>query len=372
MKEFKILSDIKKTSVVRLVLKRRLFVSDDEALISNDLNMFDFRYKTIITSNVKYIDSRDNIVLVPEETYNYLLENDIVMLMSEKLIVLWRYTGKDNCFFLTDSCSSCCIMCPQPPKPHRKELEELNYKILDLIPESYKNDICLTGGEPTLYNDYYLTLLSKIRSKFPKNFIITLSNGKSFANLEFLNNYTKLDTKSLVAISFPSDIEKDFNEIMGTQVGFFKTYQGIYNLAKANQPIELRVVISKLNYHRLPYIADYIYRNYPFVVHVAFMGLEFTGYAADNYDKIYINPKDYSNELKEAVLKLYRYGMNVSIYNIPLCLLDDSLHRFAQQSISEWKQEYDPACLQCTKQKICCGVFTTSNEYKYSNIHSFT
>lgn len=370
MKEFEIITSFDKPLLIRLITKRKLYYIKNEGLLCREMNLFDFRYKVVITPNKKYIN-RKNVIIVSEEAYNYLDENDIILVSKDKLVVLWKHFGNDNSFFLTDACSSYCIMCPQPPKEHKKELENLNFNLLKLISKSYTNDICLTGGEPTLYKDYYLLLLSKIRKKFPYNFIITLSNGKSFSDIKFINDFMKLNSHSLVAISFPSDLESDFDEIMGVKNSFIKTHNGIYNLAKANQPIELRIVISKYNYKRLSYITDYIYKNYPFVVHIVFIGIEYTGLAAKNYSSIYINPVEYSDILYESVIKLYRYGMNVSVYNIPLCLLDERIHRFSKQSISQWKQTYDEKCIKCVKRDICCGIFTTSTTYKYNNINYY-
>ena len=71
---------------------------------------------------------------------------------------------------------------------------------------------------------------------------------------------------------------------------------------------------------------------------------------------------------KEAVKILDRFGINVSVYNIPLCLLDKHLHKFAEQSISLWKNDYNDICKDCNLKNKCCGVFTTSNKHPYLNI----
>ncbi|RAX54010.1 His-Xaa-Ser system radical SAM maturase HxsC [Helicobacter sp. 16-1353] len=336
--------------------------------------------KILLTQNIKYSDigwggiittqktQRENAITISQESFEKFGEYDIVDILCGEIVFLWEYENDDNCFFLTDSCSCKCVMCPQPPKAHNKELEIKNLKILELIPNHYKKSICITGGEPTLLQEYYLQFMQKIREKFPHNFLITLSNGRTFNNLVFLNKFAKLKSNSLVAISFASDIDTLHDEIMGAKNSFHQMHNGIYNLAKAGEKIELRIVVSRLNFKRLPTIADFIYRNYPFVFHIAIMGLEYTGYAIDNYEKININPKEYANELQEAIYKLNRYGLNVSIYNIPLCLLNKNIRRFATKSISKWKNDYAKECLKCDVKDKCCGIFTTSNKYPYTNI----
>ena len=342
--------------ILRASKKRILFGRKDRVLITNKKRVFDFAYGAVIDESI-----------VSSDDLNHFSENDIVELKDNQIYFLWECENDDNVFFLTESCPHKCIMCPQPPSKHDKALESKNMQILKLIPKHYSKSICLTGGEPTILKDYYLNLLAKIRQKFKHNVLITLTGGTQFSNLNFLNKFVALKSDSIVAISFPSDIDTMSDFIVGKNGSFYQTHNGIYNLAKANEKIELRIVVSKLNYKRLPFMADYIYKNYPFVYHIAIMGLEFIGYAESNYNQIYINPKEYDEFLQECVKKLARYDMNVSIYNIPLCLLDKSIRKYAVKSISKWKNAYHKICSQCDEKEFCCGVFTTS-KYQYQNI----
>lgn len=346
----------KEPKLLRLTKKRGLFKRKDKALLTRKKSLLDAGFGAVIDLSV-----------IESDKFQAFNENDIVELRDNKIYFLWEHNNDDNCFFLTESCPLNCIMCPQPPNKHNKELEAKNLRILELIPKNYTNSICLTGGEPTSLGDYYLNLIKKIRQKFPKNYIITLTSGVNFSKFSFLNKFASLRTHSVLAVSFTNDIDTNHDEIVGTKGAFYKTHNGIYNLAKANEMIELRIVVSKLNYKRLPLMAEYIYKNYPFLYHIAIMGMEFVGHAKDNFDQIYINPSEYSQELVKCVKKLARYGMNVSIYNIPLCLLDESIREFATKSISKWKNSYHEICDKCDLKEQCCGVFTTSF-YQYHNI----
>lgn len=318
--------NFKDSVILRITKKRNLFDKRNLALLTRKRRFFDFGYGAIIDASV--INGND---------FEKFGENDIIELLNDKIYFLWEYKNDDNLLFLTESCPHKCIMCPQPPNKHNKALESKNMRILKLIPKHYTKSICLTGGEPTILGEYYLNLLKKIRQKFKHNALITLTGGIYFSNLKFLNKFVSLKSNSIVAISFPSDIDTMNDFIVGKKGSFYKTHNGIYNLAKANEKIELRIVVSKLNYKRLPFMADYIYRNYPFVYHIAIMGLELIGYAESNYKQIYINPKDYNEYLQKCIKKFVRYDMNVSIYNIPLCLLDKSIRKYAVKSISKWK-----------------------------------
>jgi hypothetical protein len=52
-------------------------------------------------------------------------------------------------------------------------------------------------------------------------------------------------------------------------------------------------------------------------------------------------------------------GVNVSVYNLPLCLLDRSVWNVAVQSISDWKNAYLRVCDECGVRDRCSGFFST-------------
>ena len=63
--------------------------------------------------------------------------------------------------------------------------------------------------------------------------------------------------------------------------------------------------------------------------------------------------------------------MNVSIYNLQLCLLPETLWQHSRRSISDWKQTYLDECNKCSKLDECAGVFQTSKMYS-KNIKAIT
>ena len=72
------------------------------------------------------------------------------------------------------------------------------------------------------------------------------------------------------------------------------------------------------------------------------MGMEVTGLCLENIEELWIDPLEYKDILREAVLHNNRQLMNVSIYNIPLCLIHKDIWSFSRQSISPWKNVYLP------------------------------
>ena len=175
----------------------------------------------------------------------------------------------------------------------------------------------------------------------------------------------------MLGIPLYSDFYQTHDYIVQAKNAFNQTMQGLYNLASNHQRIEIRIVLHKQSIPRLTKLAKYIYKNLPFVEHIAFMGLEYQGYTPYNIDKLWIDPTEYMSELSEAVEFLSSRRMNVSIYNSQLCLMPRSLWKFTKKSISDWKNIYLEQCSGCKMLNDCCGLFASSNKMHSKNIRPF-
>jgi len=236
-----------------------------------------------------------------------------------------------------------------------------NLQILNLANARTVSHIGITGGEPTLKPDCLLTLLKLCRKRFPRAAISLLTNGKKFEDLEFTRSFAEIDHPGLVyCVSLYSDTDTEHDRIVGVPGSFRQTVKGLHNLALFRQHVEIRTVVFRNNYERLTSMAEFIFRNFPFVVHVAFMGLECTGLASTNLDQVWIDPTEYALELKSAVLHLSRRAVPVSIYNLPLCLIPPKVRRFSKNSISTWKNMFLDECKDCQVLPKCGGFFATS------------
>jgi hypothetical protein len=85
------------------------------------------------------------------------------------------------------------------------------------------------------------------------------------------------------------------------------------------------------------------------------MGLENTGFAIANDALLWIDPVDYCDALAEAVDNLVSARVNVSVYNLPKCVLSRSVWPYALQSISDWKNGFVEECDRCDEKKRCSG-----------------
>jgi His-Xaa-Ser system radical SAM maturase HxsC len=304
-----------------------------------------------------------------EPALAYLREGDILRINPKRkaLRTLYRKNAKHNALLMTERCNNFCLMCSQPPK----EIDDSHIisEVLQMIPMMSPDtaEICLTGGEPTLLGQGLFEIIKSLKRHLPSTAVHILSNGRLFKEWACAESITKIGHPDLmIGIPIYSDISSLHDYVVQADGAFDDTIRGIINLKAAGVKVEIRVVLHRLTYERLPDLARFIRRNLTFCDHVALMGLEMMGFTKFNLEKLWIDPKEYQPQLKGAVETLARARMNVSIYNHQLCVLDPSLIRFNRKSISDWKNEYMPECEGCTRRAECGGFFSSAN-IRYSN-----
>lgn len=316
------------------------------------------------------IDKFDYPSVYEVPNFDHLEEGDIVVIHSDGIInTLFRVNSQHNFLLFTERCNSNCLMCSQPPRDKDDSHLALLYKrLIPLIPKNC-TDLGITGGEPTLLGSLFFELLSLITVELPTTNIHCLTNGRSFAWPDFTNTLNNIVGNNLVfGIPLYSDTHYIHDYVVQAKGAFDQTILGLYQLARFNQRIEIRIVLHKLTIPRLKKLARFIYKNLPFVEHVAFMGLEYQGYTPHNIDKLWIDPLEYTEELSDAILFLSDMGMEISLYNSQLCLTPKDLWPFYKRSISDWKNIYLPICSSCTMKDMCGGFFASSLKFHSTNI----
>ena len=342
--------------------------------ISDGLDTND--YAAIVTSqklNSDLLSKLEVPVLHSVEHSDHFSVNDVLLLDTTGHIrTLYRPTSRFNTIFTTDRCNSYCLMCSQPPiKKDDSERIIEHLRLIDLI-DPKTEQLGITGGEPTLLRDDLLKIIGKCKEILPNTRLHMLTNGKMFYYSSFAEKLAAIGHPNLtLGIPLYSDMPTEHDYVVQSKGAFEQTTIGYYNLARFNQKIEIRVVLHALTYKRLPQLAEYIYRNFPFVVHIALMGLEIMGFTRPNLKELWIDPYDYQDELEEAVFYLANRGMNVSIYNHQLCVLKPSLWKWARQSISDYKNLYLDECNKCAVKEKCGGLFSSAEEVHSKHIKAF-
>ena len=314
-----------------------------------------------------------NVFVIPP-ALDHLDEGDVLKIDPGKrtIRVLYRRKSSHNSLLLTERCNSFCLMCSQPPRDINDD-----YIVGDVVaalklisPET--TEITLTGGEPTLLGKRFFELIRLFKNYLPRTSLHVLSNGRNFRDASLAHAVGTIGHHDIMlGIPLYSDLSDVHDFVVQADGAYDETIRGMLNLRAAGVPIEIRVVIHKQTYSRLPELATFISRNLTFVNHVALMGLETTGFTKANLEALWIDPWDYQKELVQAVNTLDRFRIRTSIYNHQLCLIPKSVRRFSVKSISDWKNEYMADCGGCMRMHECGGFFSSAKLRYSANIRPF-
>ena len=76
-----------------------------------------------------------------------------------------------------------------------------------------------------------------------------------------------------------------------------------------------------------------------------------------NRDLVWIDYPDAFSACKEAIETLVSNGIDVGLYNFPLCSVDNRFWDICEKSISEHKIRYAPQCTECKVKDACWRSF---------------
>jgi His-Xaa-Ser system radical SAM maturase HxsC len=199
-----------------------------------------------------------------------------------------------------------------------------------------------------------------MRDRLPNTAVHVLTNGRAFVEDDIATAWAEIRHPNLWAgIPIYAAVDHIHDYVVQAPGAFDETVLGILRLKDKGQRVEVRVVLHAVTAPRLRQTCEWFARNLPFVDHVALMGLENTGFALANQELLWIDPLDYARDLASGVHTLRTAGVKVSVYNLPLCVLDRSVWDVAVQSISDWKNAYLPVCAECGVRDRCSGFFST-------------
>jgi His-Xaa-Ser system radical SAM maturase HxsC len=300
-------------------------------------------------------------IVVPAQ-FSYFDAGDVIGIhtASGKFRTLYRHNSRHNSFLVTERCNNYCLMCSQPPKDidDRWILKEIRQS-LPLLDKDTRT-LTFTGGEPLSDWVDFTSILADCRDQLPKTAVQVLTNGRAFAKSEIVDAWRSVNHPSLIAaIPVYAAVDHVHDYVVQAKGAFDETILGILKLKDRGQRVEVRVVLHAQTAPIISETCRWIARNLPFVDHVALMGMENTGFAIANESLLWIDPMDYRKPLAEGVDVLAAANVNVSVYNLPRCILDRSVWPYAVQSISDWKNGYVEECTACTEKPRCSGFFTS-------------
>lgn len=363
---------LKEECILGKIIKNRTVDSKDKCIqvLENDyIDQFEEGYSayifqdklpTINLNGISYCSEIDEI--------DTLVDYDVVeIIYGQHIRVLYRSDSDDNAIVVTNQCNSNCIMCPDSNLIRKNKNNPCIDKLLELV-ECIPDDVrylTITGGEAGLLKDDLVKLLSKCKECLPNTEFLLLTNGRVFANTEFTNKICdNLPRNIRIAIPIYAPNEELHDEITRVKGSFRQAVVGIKKLLSKCVDVEIRVVVQKKNYKCLEDIANFIKKNLKEVVIVNFMALEMLGNSYKNKEDVWVNFLEVKDYLYKACIKVISAGIQVNLYNFPLCNLDKRLYGLATQSITDYKVLYKEECQGCKAKGNCGGFFFSTINMK--------
>lgn len=288
-----------------------------------------------------------------------------VFLISENGSAFMSYdnSSSENLFFVTGKCNSNCIMCPSP-EHMRRYGEDANIDVLIDIASHIPADtphLTITGGEPFLAGKDIFRLLTYCKNKFTCTEFLILTNGRIFA----INEYCQLLQETIPGNTFmgipihgaSAEIHDSITQAPGS---FHQTLTGLKKLHSMGIKLEIRIVVCRNNVLDIEDIAKLIVERLPNVDRVCIMAMEMTGNAFINRDEVWIPYSETFVYVKKAVDRLASAGINVKLFNYPLCTVEERYWTLCEKSISDYKVRFWKYCDQCSVKTSCGGVFAGS------------
>lgn len=322
--------------------------------------------------NVMYYDNQ-KIVFLPENVSINLteIENDLFKKCCEFDVFeidsignAYKYYNSasiDNAILITNRCNSNCIMCPTAEIIRRKH-DDYDINTLLKIIKHFPNDaphITITGGEPFLLKKDIFSVFSFLKNNFKNTSFLLLTNGRAFCNKEYTMLFEQTCPNDLtIGIPLHGFNSNTHDRITQSPGSFNQTFVGLKHLISIGARIELRIVISKLNADFLTKIADLIISEIKGVSCVKFIGLEMTGNAAKNFDDVWIDYPTAFVKSQRAIDLLIEKGIDVGLYNFPLCSVKKNYWNICEKSISDYKIRFSNDCDVCIVKDACGGVFS--------------
>ena len=320
---------------------------------------FDF---TILAADHKH---KLNLTETAKGMLSPLNEFDVVEFYDEnEFFIVYSDCPDGATLFVTNHCNSNCIMCPCSVHSRKRADRTAPKRLCDYL-EYMPSDVrhlVITGGEPTLIKDELFSIFQKMREHF-EDFtqFLMLTNGRAFSSSRYLAQIISNAPQNLsFGIPLYGYSPETHDPITQTPGSFVQTVYGLKGLLSYGQDIELRIVVSKLNLDYMDTLAGFISTELRGVRRVNIMATEMMGAAARNRDAVWVDYEQSFQASKRAIQSLINAGIDVSLYNFPLCKVEPGYWSLCSKSISSYKIRYGDGCEDCDVKELCGGVFRST------------
>lgn len=277
----------------------------------------------------------------------------------------------NDCFVnLTYKCNNNCISCIM--ENHYQDdsnltFENIKIKIDNILAKS--NHIEFNGGEPTLRKDLFKILNYCIRKNRHIE-IGLITNGRLFSYLKNINIVRQYNKNVKIITTLYGYDSKSHDGITRTPGSFSQQVNGIINLIENKFNVEIRIVISKLNYEYLEQIAKFITWKFDTaqIIYINFIYFKPSGQAFYNIKTTNIEVNKVIPQLVASVKILFNNRYKIKISHFPLCMIPKTLWIYAANISSEVNEIiFFDNCSSCIQKLNCCGIWKNHRDLMRTN-----
>lgn len=264
------------------------------------------------------------------------------------------------CLYVTEKCNSNCIMCPMSLASRKRGLSISADEWKDIVEEmpSEINHITITGGEPFLEYEHLLPVMEQINSKYPQTQILVLTNGRAFSVQELFDRVSPLITEQYCfAIPIHASTPELHDSITQTSGSFRQTIKGLKKLSEVGARIEIRIVGHQKNLSDINNIYHMLANMGVKIEVINLIAMEMMGCAAYNRNALWVDYDQLCRTAERGMQYAMLHGIDVGLYNFPLCMLPEHLWPLAKQSITPSKIRFYDGCHECREYNACGGLF---------------
>lgn len=265
----------------------------------------------------------------------------------------------------TYKCNNNCIFCVEGKNPEFTEGIELPFSEVkkQLLDKRTENDtLILSGGEVTLKHDIH-EIVNAASRLYDTIYIPT--NGRSFANKDFLNKFLEQveDNSSLrFLISMHGHDAETHEKHTRVKGSFDEAVKGIQNLTKAGQLVTTNTVVTKWNCKHIPEMAMLLVSSG--VKFIDFTMIFPMGHALDNYDSLCPDMVETAKNIEQVIDVFDQTKFTAK--GFPCCLFaekyQENIMKKCEKSDSTCsdncllKRQENSFCDECIYKDNCLGV----------------
>ena len=229
--------------------------------------------------------------------------------------------------YISYKCNCNCFFCASDETNIIKNCNEFSLekakKFLLSSPE--KNDLVISGGEPTIHKDFFDIV--RFANKHYRH-ISLMTNGIKFADLSFLKETIDAGVDR-ISIPFYSSDGTIYNELVGNPCAFDNIVQGLKNINSLLQEkdifVQVKLLLAKFTYKSNPITLDYIKKNFPRIKRVSLSGFHISNKALKHSNQCVINYNESRLYNDLVIKKLIEYNYKFQVSEIPLCAFTEEI-----------------------------------------------